>query len=129
MLHLRRVAQKVCCKQSLGQNRADLLLCVDRTLFPALDVQRQAVVEVVAVNDYRDFQEGEEDSQLLPSLMMSLSLVEARFSTHRFIKAMMTNGVFLGPGGYVAAIKAAQLGLRVKRKQSQDCSFQTLTYL
>ena len=43
-----------------------------------LDVQLQAV-EVVAVNDYRDFKEGEEVSQLLPNLTMSLSLAEARF--------------------------------------------------
>ena len=34
MLHFRRVAQKVCYKQKLRQNRADLHLCVDRTLFP-----------------------------------------------------------------------------------------------
>jgi hypothetical protein len=84
-------------------------------VFPAL--QRQAVVEVVAVDDYWDFKEGEEVSLLLPNLMMSLSLAEARFSA-RFSKHMiLTNWVFLGPGGYVAAIKAAQLGLRVNHSK------------
>ena len=88
MLHLRRVAQKVCCIQMLRQNGADLQRCVDRTLFLALDVQRQAVAGVVAVNDYRDFKEGEEVLQLLPNLTMSLLLVEVRFSTCQFIKAI-----------------------------------------
>ena len=55
-----------------------------------LDVQRQAVVEVVTVNDYRDFKEGEEVSQLLQNLTMLLSLAEARFSTKAMI---LTNEV------------------------------------
>ena len=80
MLHVRRVVQKVRYKQKLGLNGADFQIYVGRTPFPALDVRPQAVVEVVAVSGYKVFK-GEEGSQLLPNLTMSLSLVEACFST------------------------------------------------
>lgn len=62
-------------------------LCFDSTPFPGLDVQRQAA-EVVTVNDYRDFKEEGEVSQLLPKhLTMSLSLAEVHF-----LVSHITNG-------------------------------------
>ena len=81
----------------MRRNRADLHLCVDRTLFPALDVQRQ-VAEVAAVDDCKDFNEGEEVSQLLANLTMSLSLVEACFSASPFIEPMIDQRVYLRSG-------------------------------
>ena len=97
ILHFRRVAQKVCYEKKLRQNKADLHLCVDRLLFPALDVQRQ-VVEVVAVDDFKDFKEGEEVWQLLPNLTISLSLVKAYFSASQFIKLMIDQRGFFRSG-------------------------------
>ena len=49
-------------------------------LFLALDAQQQVDVVVVISNDWRDFEEEEEVSQLLLNhLMMSLSSVEVRY--------------------------------------------------
>ena len=61
-------------------NGADLESCIIKMLFLALDAQQQVDVVVVILNDWRDFEEEEEVSQLLLNhLMMSLSSVEVRY--------------------------------------------------